>query len=536
MADQQTEEQIAEFEEAFSFFGRDGDGTITTKELGTVMRSLGQNPTEAELQDTINEGDADGNGTADFPEFLTMMTRKMKDTDSEEEIREAFRLFDKYGNGFISATELRHVMTNLGGGLTDEEVDKIIREADIDDDGQVNYEEFVTVMTTKYVTALLFLFHIHAMLNAASIPFGTQVYSDKPTEQFHNLSNLLASSNTLHSTHGVLYPSVIKAPVDILFCLPEPVDLRLIVIKPYFGRHRIGSFSLFVLQTLPFSTGTSTVEGEYLAKGIMSRLKQVKPSLSVFLDKYPMRTAVAVHLHDHFPAPPVSYVHSASHVIEFNQTKIAGRIPKLVRFVILRICRMYRTTCNPCLGGIELWYLPTNENIIPNMIKTDPIENDLYFKAARTSTGFDNSQNKLDDPSAAAPEKLLDALTGDLMSEPVRLPSGNYVDRSSLIRFWENRKCSAASEVYAVDPFTMIPITGPLQCDEKMKSAVREHLERWAMLNEICADLDGKTQGRIKPKYPILPVTITHESDSDDDVCNTILQRYPFVTDSKRGQ
>lgn len=93
-----------------------------------------------------------GNGTIDFPEFLTMMARKMKDTDSEEEIREAFRVFDKDGNGLISAAELRyscwyifllkyrHVMTNLGEKLTDEEVDEMIREADIDGDGQVNYE------------------------------------------------------------------------------------------------------------------------------------------------------------------------------------------------------------------------------------------------------------------------------------------------------------------------------------------------------------------------------------------------------------
>ena len=64
----------------------------------------------------------------------------MKDTDSEEEIKEAFRVFDKDGNGFISAAELRHVMTNLGEKLTDEEVDEMIREADIDGDGQVNYE------------------------------------------------------------------------------------------------------------------------------------------------------------------------------------------------------------------------------------------------------------------------------------------------------------------------------------------------------------------------------------------------------------
>ena len=106
MADQLTEAQIAEFKEAFTLFDKDGNGTITTKELGTVMRSLGQDPTEAELQDMINEVDCDGNGTIDFPEFLTMMARKMKDKDSEEEIREAFRVFDKDGNGFISPVEL----------------------------------------------------------------------------------------------------------------------------------------------------------------------------------------------------------------------------------------------------------------------------------------------------------------------------------------------------------------------------------------------------------------------------------------------
>ena len=87
-----------------------------------------------------------GNGTIDFPEFLTMMARKMKETDSEEEIKEAFRVFDKDCNGYINAAELRHVMTNLGEKLTDEEVDEMIREADIDGDGQVNYEEFVKMM------------------------------------------------------------------------------------------------------------------------------------------------------------------------------------------------------------------------------------------------------------------------------------------------------------------------------------------------------------------------------------------------------
>ncbi|KAH0478047.1 MAG: hypothetical protein KVP17_003070 [Porospora cf. gigantea B] len=144
-----TEEQIAEFKEAFALFDTDGDGTITTREIGTVMRSLGQNPTEAELADMVHEIDQDGNGTIDFTEFLALMARKLRDTDSEEELIEAFKVFDRDGNGFISAAELRHVMTHLGEKLTDDEVDEMIREADVDGDGQINYEEFVKMMMAK---------------------------------------------------------------------------------------------------------------------------------------------------------------------------------------------------------------------------------------------------------------------------------------------------------------------------------------------------------------------------------------------------
>ena len=124
---------------------QDGDGNTTTKELGFGMRFLGQDPTEAEVQDMINEVDADGNGIIDYSESLTLMERKMKNTDSEKEILEAFKVFDKDGNAFISAADI----TNLGEYLADEEVDEMIHEADIadiDGDGQINYEEFVKMM------------------------------------------------------------------------------------------------------------------------------------------------------------------------------------------------------------------------------------------------------------------------------------------------------------------------------------------------------------------------------------------------------
>ena len=85
---------------------KDGHDAVTTKELATVMRSLGQNPTEAELQDMISEVDADSNGTIDFPVFLSLMARKIKDTDTEEELVETFKVSDRDGYGFTSAAEV----------------------------------------------------------------------------------------------------------------------------------------------------------------------------------------------------------------------------------------------------------------------------------------------------------------------------------------------------------------------------------------------------------------------------------------------
>ncbi|XP_048259366.1 calmodulin-like protein 12 [Haliotis rufescens] len=135
-----TEEQISEFREAFSLFDRDGDGKITSKELGVTIRSLGGAITDAELQVMTDEVDQTKKGLLDFPDFLTYMARALKGQESEEELLEAFAVFDKDQNGYISAAELRHVMTNLGERLTDDEVEEMIREADMDGNGLIKYQ------------------------------------------------------------------------------------------------------------------------------------------------------------------------------------------------------------------------------------------------------------------------------------------------------------------------------------------------------------------------------------------------------------
>ncbi len=104
------------------------------------MRSLGQNPTLAELRDMINEINADGHGTVDFPEFLAMMVRQKKRGDSFKEIGEAFRVFDSDGKGFITANELRHVMSSIGEKLSKREIDEMIRAADAKGSGKIKYE------------------------------------------------------------------------------------------------------------------------------------------------------------------------------------------------------------------------------------------------------------------------------------------------------------------------------------------------------------------------------------------------------------
>lgn len=81
-----------------------------------------------------------GNGVIDFEEFLEMIVKEMNKTDTEEEMREAYKIFDRSGNGFITAKELKHGMVYMGERLSDEEVEEMMREADSDGDGRISFE------------------------------------------------------------------------------------------------------------------------------------------------------------------------------------------------------------------------------------------------------------------------------------------------------------------------------------------------------------------------------------------------------------
>lgn len=133
---------ILEMKEAFLLFDKNGDGFISAKELGVLMRAMGRNPTEDEIMQIMNEIDVDHNGKLDFSEFTIMMREKLQGEDMEEEIRQAFRVFDRNGDGYISKSEFKHCMMHFGEQFTDEEVEEMIAEADSNNDGKIDYEEF----------------------------------------------------------------------------------------------------------------------------------------------------------------------------------------------------------------------------------------------------------------------------------------------------------------------------------------------------------------------------------------------------------
>lgn len=146
MAELYTKEQITEFAKAFKLFDKDSDGTLTTREISKTMAALGQLTTEEELLDMIGEVNPGGN-TLDFPQFLTMMARKEKYTEMEQDYL-FFEIMDVHEKGFLTEEVVRHIFTNVGDTFTDEQVDEWLKEADYDGDGLINKDDFVRMMNS----------------------------------------------------------------------------------------------------------------------------------------------------------------------------------------------------------------------------------------------------------------------------------------------------------------------------------------------------------------------------------------------------
>ena len=108
----------------------------------------GQNPSEDDIEEMIDDADEDGSGSINFPEFIALMLKKQHGGETKEEIKQAFRVFDKDGNGYVSTSDIKFVMNNLDVHFTDDELNEMVLEADIDGDGQVCFDEFYAMMTS----------------------------------------------------------------------------------------------------------------------------------------------------------------------------------------------------------------------------------------------------------------------------------------------------------------------------------------------------------------------------------------------------
>lgn len=146
-----TEKQLEELKVAFAIYDTNNDKMISTQELGTVIRQLGQSPTGAEIQAIIKSVGKDKNSLISFDEFTALIIDKklMTSVDNEQDVRDAFRVFDVNGSGFVSANEFRHVATSLGEKLTEVEANEMIRNANVDENGLINYDEFIQKMAPK---------------------------------------------------------------------------------------------------------------------------------------------------------------------------------------------------------------------------------------------------------------------------------------------------------------------------------------------------------------------------------------------------
>lgn len=128
---------------AFNAFDQEKKGCIGTQMVGTILSMLGHQLDDKLLKEIIDEVDADGSGELEFEEFVTLAARFLVEEDAEamqQELKEAFRLYDKEGNGYITTQVLREILKELDDNLTNDDLDMMIEEIDSDGSGTVDFD------------------------------------------------------------------------------------------------------------------------------------------------------------------------------------------------------------------------------------------------------------------------------------------------------------------------------------------------------------------------------------------------------------
>ncbi|XP_027342903.1 calmodulin-like protein 3 isoform X2 [Abrus precatorius] len=145
-----------ELKRVFQMFDHNGDGRITKKELNESLEKLGIFIPNKELTQMIEKIDVNGDGCVDIDEFGELYGSIMEERDEEEDMREAFNVFDQNGDGFITVEELRTILSSLGlkQGRMVEDCKKMITKVDVDGDGMVDFKEFKQMMKRGGFAAL----------------------------------------------------------------------------------------------------------------------------------------------------------------------------------------------------------------------------------------------------------------------------------------------------------------------------------------------------------------------------------------------
>ena len=142
------QDEIDRCKEMFDFYDEDSDGKLTYGEMLTCLRVCGRNPSVHEFKEMIQVVDTKLMGALDFQDFMSLYVMPLKDGPNDEmEMVEAFQAFDKAHNGFIIADDLKNVLTTMGNDkLTAEEADTMVKLADRDGDGVLEYDELISLL------------------------------------------------------------------------------------------------------------------------------------------------------------------------------------------------------------------------------------------------------------------------------------------------------------------------------------------------------------------------------------------------------